>query len=445
MNVVLVNPPLSSKYPTYISSKGAVDILHPPLGLALLAAVCESNGHAVSMLDLSTCPLEDNAFLHVLEGCRADVVGITAMTSTYPGALRYARLAHEAGILTVIGGPHVTFAAPHALATGWVDYVVFGEGELTFLELLACLEEKADPRPVSGIAYQQGDALQISPPRPRMRDLDVLPLPAYHLLDMSEYVNVGALGTATSRGCPHTCGFCSNSRMWGHQVTFRSPRQVIHELEHLITTYNYAGNQFSFYDDTFTLNQARALAICSLMRERDMRLHWKCMTRVDNVNARLLENMRAAGCYRVIFGIECVTNESLQRVDKGFTVDQAKHAVRLARAAGLETEGYFIIGLPWQTRDDLMVTVHRLREFELDSVGLALLTPYPGTSFYEQRIQWHLSVEDSDWERFTTLLPVVSTPHFSQRDLAEAFVTYLADYHFSESSIKDEGSEATAK
>ena len=426
--VVLINPPLSSKYPIQPTTECPGDMFHPCLGLAYLAATCEKGGYEVIILDLSIHPMDEPALSKALKDFKGGIAGITAMTATYPNALDCARIAHNLGYLTVMGGPHVTFDFENTLKTGWVDYVVRGEGEETFLELLTYLDTQKDIAQVAGIAYLEDNVCKVTEVRRRIQDLDSLPPPAYHLLDMKTYAGLNAIGTLTSRGCPFACRFCSCSRMWGRKVTYHSPKKVFMELVHLVSTYDYFGKDITFFDDCFTCSQRRVMELCDLIISAKINLRWKCMTRVDKLNAALLRQMSEAGCYRVTIGIECVTDESLRYANKRINLMQVRTAVDMARKAGLETEGYFIIGFPWQKREDLFDTIEAIGLFGLDSTGLALLTPFPGTDFYVNRSKWKLTVDNSDWERFTTLLPIISTPNFSKRDIAEAFVTYLARY-----------------
>lgn len=351
------------------------------LGVAYLAAAVEEQGIPVEVLDLNLphCGTLD-ALEEKLVKRRPDVVGVSAMSINHPLALKIARRvkALDHRILTVMGGIHPTLRYEDMLADPAVDYVVLGEGERSFPELLAALDAGRDPATVRGVALggRAGAPVTVSA-RLDPDDLDALPWPARHLFDMTFYTRDGTAKMITSRGCPYRCAFCSTSTFHGKKLRTVSARRVVDEMAWLINTYHVKG--ISFADDIFTLNRRRTEEICHEILARGIKTKWGCSTRVDQVDPKLLELMRAAGCQSIFYGIESLTQSTLDRIRKGFTVEQAMQAVRWTKAAGIGPIEAFIIGLPGDTRSDVLRVAEFLKETDPQYMVLSILVPYPGT------------------------------------------------------------------
>ncbi|TET28812.1 MAG: hypothetical protein E3J73_00315, partial [Candidatus Bathyarchaeum sp.] len=298
MQVTFVNPPYpagSHRHPPFI-----------PLGIGYLAAVLEKNGYDVNVIDCQALKLTLSEVENELRKRQPDVVGLTSTTLTYKSALKIIKVAKKAlpNCLTVLGGSHVTFWDDNALQEcPQLDVVVRKEGENTLLELVQRLEEGKSFHDVVGTTCRKDGKIVKNPDRPYIENLDELPYPAVHLFPLEQFNKYGNIifPVMTSRGCVFWCDFCTAVRMFGKKYRMRSPKKVVDELEYLYK--KYGEKQYTFYDDAFTVNQARTEEICNEILRRGLKIKWDCETRVDMVSKNLLLKMREAGCIAVWFGV----------------------------------------------------------------------------------------------------------------------------------------------
>ncbi|MFX0094258.1 MAG: B12-binding domain-containing radical SAM protein, partial [Candidatus Hodarchaeota archaeon] len=363
-HVTLVNPP----YP-----RGAHQ--HPPftpLGLGYLAAVLEKDRYEVDLIDCQASHLSYGGFRREVSKRHPDVVGMTSTTLTYKSALHIAKIAKEVhpGCLTVLGGVHVTFWDDKALQEcPDLDVVVRKEGENTMLELAKRLEAGKPFHDVLGVTCRKGEEIVRNPDRPYIEDLDSLPFPAHHLWPLEHLQKYGKVifPLMTSRGCTFWCEFCSAVRMFGRRYRMRSAKNVVDELEYLHNT--YAADEFTFYDDAFTVNQSRVEEICREIHDRKLRITWDCGTRVDMVTRDLLQKMREAGCIAVWFGVEAGSQRVIDAMKKGFTPNKTKKAFKLAKEAGLITIASVVLGFPGETQESAWETIRLVEKINPDDIG----------------------------------------------------------------------------
>jgi anaerobic magnesium-protoporphyrin IX monomethyl ester cyclase len=278
--------------------------------------------------------------------------------------------------------------------------VVRGEGEQTMVELLAAFEVGGDLAAVPGVLCRaaadrgaagegaRGDgAAGAALPRPFARDLDHIPFPARDLLPGHDYIEFCrrsygfAITTVMStRGCPFTCEFCSNV-VFARSYRERSAANVVDEIEEVLAQ---GFDRVSFADDVFTLNRRRVLEICAEIQRRGLRFGWECLGRVDAFDAETAQAMRAAGCFRIFFGIESGNDRILQLMDKRITTAQAREAVLTAHGAGLETGAFFIVCYPGDTDDTALDTLRFATSLPLDYLGLTMPYPLPGTALLDR-------------------------------------------------------------
>jgi radical SAM superfamily enzyme YgiQ (UPF0313 family) len=392
VRILLVNP--KSKLP--IDTRTS-----PSLGLAYLAAIAERRGDQVRIYDgdIEDTPLEQTAGEFA-----PDLVGITANTTQITAAWRDAELIKRlVGVPVVLGGPHPTSLPEESAAKPLVDVVARGEGEATWLELLSMLD--SDPAiqnpkskigdPIAGITYRNGDGVIISTPnRPPLSapQLDALPLPAWHLFKLDRYTNlqptmdqVGgpSLPILTSRGCPYRCSYCSQigPRLW----RARSVDSVVAEWRWLVQEQGAA--EIGVLDDSFNINRKRVLDICGRLVDEGLNhVPWIMINgiRANLADAELLGAMKRAGCLRVAFGVESGNQAILDSVvDKHLTLDQVRAAFKAARTVGMETIGFFIIGMPGETEETMDDTIRFACELDPLVANFSIATPFPGTDMYE--------------------------------------------------------------
>jgi radical SAM superfamily enzyme YgiQ (UPF0313 family) len=361
----------------------------PPLGLLYIAAVLRQSNINVKILDTSFKGSLNEVFYEI-EKYSPDVIGIYSMTIDMDYAIKISKFAKEKNIISVIGGPHATMLPYETIK--YFDFVVRGEGEFTFLELIKALESKKDLREISGIIFKRNDKVIENKLREPIKNLDSLPFPARELIEMEKYINlfywldeidINLRGTSliTSRGCPYNCAFCQPTlrKLFGERIRFRSVDNVIKEIEILISDYKI--NALHFYDDTFTFNKKWIREFCNKIKRYDVL--WDCSTRVDQVNKEILKEMYRAGCRKIEFGVESGSQRILNNIlRKGITLKQAEKAIKEAKEVGILTYVFFMIGSPTETIEDIKKTIEFINKTKPNEIIISITTLLPGTYLY---------------------------------------------------------------
>jgi anaerobic magnesium-protoporphyrin IX monomethyl ester cyclase len=402
----------------------------PPLGVAYLAAYLRGNGkHSVDIIDMNAQPVE----LQNIPWRDWDVVGISGDTSRHNEVLEIAAHAKEAGRIVVTGGYHVTFLDEEALRTGNVDYVVRGEGEEIFAELVDALADGGDISKVNGISYLDADGNVVrTPDALPVQHLDELPMPARDLLPMKEYKSSLAGRPLTtmvsSRGCPYNCTFCSSSEFAGIKWRCRSPQNIADEIENVVDTYGYRA--IAFLDDNFTINPKHVIEICDELQRRGIDVAWWCFSRVDTIvkNVSMVERMAESGLKMVFLGLESGSKEILDKYHKKITTDIAAKAVEILKGFGIRIWGSFIVGGLDDTKETVRQTVTYAKQLGIDIAEFSVLTPFPGTALYKQAEDENL-IATRDWSKYDGAHAVMNTHYMTQKEIIWSVVkAYLSFY-----------------
>jgi len=396
--------------------------IKPPLGLLYLAGALESIGAEVTIIDAEPNVLANEIIVEKVIASDPHFLGVTTTTPEFHTAVDVVSQIKklDPGIVTMMGGAHVS-ALPEETLREWpdIDYVAVGEGEESIKRIV--LEKPAE-------------RIIVSDPIP---DLSMLPPPARHLVNYNLYRSpeprrglVKTDAIETSRGCPFGCAFCYH--MHGKKVRYRDVNNVVDEIEE---SYKSTGAVlFNFFDDTFTLNKKRAIAICDEIIRRDLGLMFYCFTRADTLSKELLERMTQAGFVRITMGIESGNQEMLDRLNKGTKLEQYEKAYRWMRELGLETRGSFIIGGPFETRETIEDSIRFARKLPLYRVGVNILTPYPGTELYDTAMNGGggLRLLCTDWREYRRWgTSVVETDALSAPDLEYYQKKFLREFYAS--------------
>ena len=426
MRVLLINP----YYP--ISETPS-----PPLGLAFLAAALENAGHKVQMLDLVVYPYTKEHLARILKTFDPQFVGTTAVTMNFnhaAGVIRDVK-ALAPDILTVMGGPHVTFCARETLeACPEIDFIVLGEGEEILVELVKAYQNNSPWSDIKGLAYQDRGRPVLTASKDPIQDIDGLPEPARHLIPLGRYRALGLpISMTTSRGCPFRCIFCVGRKMVGAKVRYRNPQKVVDELAYLSTL---GFHQINIADDLFTASKKHCLAVCDEIIRRQLNIQWTSFARVDTVSRPVLERMKQAGCNAVSFGVETGSPEILTTIKKGITLDQVIHAVTICNDVGITPQASFILGLPGETIHTLQQTVAFAEQLKSMGVlhGYHLLAPFPGTDVRENSQNYDIQIMSNDWDDYHANQAIVRTSAVDQqtldgivKDWQKNFDTWLDD------------------
>ncbi|MEE8399774.1 MAG: radical SAM protein, partial [Desulfobacterales bacterium] len=391
------------------------------MGICYVAATFESAGATVRIFDYIVRGYSPKKLKRELDTFQPDVVGTNAVTMNFYAAAGILETAkqHDPSIVTVMGGPHVSFDFENTLAAyPGIDLIVVGEGEATLEELIPILHDRSAWHTIKGIAFLEEGRLIFPGPRDFLRDLDSLPLPARHLLPVSRYQALGfPVSIITSRGCPNRCVFCQGRRMVGMKVRYRSPERIVDEIEDVLAS---GFTHINIADDFFTSNKQRVKRFCNEIMKRGLTFSWAAFARVDSCNKEVLEAMLKAGCNTVSFGIESGNPEMLKRIEKGITLDQARNAVAMCRDVGMGVFLSFMVGLPGETNQ----TMNDTRAFceEIDApFGYHFLAPFPGTTLWEELDRFDLEILTEDWDRYDANQAITRTAHVTDKEI-DAFV-----------------------
>jgi anaerobic magnesium-protoporphyrin IX monomethyl ester cyclase len=384
----------------------------PPLGFLYLGAQARLAGWDVEVYDAMTLRHDWERIAEHLAASSFDVLATSAITPTLPDAVEFCALAKRVrpGCTTMIGGVHPTFMAEEVLrdADGAIDYVLAGEGELalrTFLQNFA-VPELRDAGP--NLAYLRNGELVTGPRLPLVENLDELPV-ADDLLDWSVYtyyVKPGSVlaSVATSRGCDHGCSFCSQQRFWNKVWRGRSPESVVAEMKRLKERYGV--DVVLFTDEYPTQDRERWRKLLDLIIEADLD-QWILMeTRVEDIlrDEELLPRYREAGIVHIYVGAEATDQETLDRIDKGITVDQNRAAIGLIAEHDMVSETSFILGFPEETAETIEQTFKQSQQFDPDFAHYLTITPWPYAELYEE-VKEH--IEEFDYRNYNLIEPVI--------------------------------------
>lgn len=383
MKILLLFPPkgFSSKEPL------------PPLGILYIATVLEKNNIPVEVVDTAVERYSWRDLKKRLKRSEADIVGITTTTEFRFEAFKTAELTKKIlpNSIVVMGGPHVSLAADDTLKNiSWVDIVVRGEGEVSFLETYYALKGGSSLQKIKGISFRENGNIIHNPMADLVKDLDSIPFPSRNLLPMGKYnflLDVPGKGKMpaahliTSRGCPFSCSFCATSKLSGRSWRYRSPENVVTEVEEIIERYGL--KTIWFYDDTFNMNKARAEKICDLIIDKKLGIDFTCSIRVDMVDRPFLKKMKEAGCFKVFYGVESGSQRILDDAcGKKITIDQVRSVSRWLDELEIQKNPGYIVSFPGETLEDANKTMGLIKEIG-GTASLSILRIYPGTRIEE--------------------------------------------------------------
>jgi anaerobic magnesium-protoporphyrin IX monomethyl ester cyclase len=364
---------------------------YPPLGLLYLSAWLDQNGVENEVFD-TTFSTKENLKKYLLEK-RPRIVALYTNLMTKLNVIEIVRFIREQeslrNTLIVLGGPDVTHNIPDYLATG-VDLIVIGEGEQTMLEIAVTAVEIAPFRQlhatfesISGLAYLLPDgSVYKTPAREKIRDIDVLPFPNRHKIDLSQYLHAwkkahghNALSISTQRGCPYTCRWCSTA-VYGQSYRRRSAKNVVDEIVFLQK--NYAFDLIWFVDDVFTVSHKWIKEFQDELQNRQVNVQFECITRADRLNEEVLQILRACGCFRVWIGAESGSQRIIDAMDRRVDVEQVRRMIKSARKEGIQAGTFIMLGYPGETEADIRETVEHLKDSNPDLFTITVAYPIKG-------------------------------------------------------------------
>ncbi len=383
---------------------------YPPLGTLYAASYLRSRGYEVALFDAMLAESVDEwgAALDshrpryaVLYEDNFNYLSKMCLLRMREAAIRMIALAKSRGCTIILTGADATDRPEIYLENG-ADCVIQGEGEVTLGELLDCLEgrERGSLESITGLVWRDPSGTpRRNPPRPPLANIDLLPIPAWDLVNVPRYrerwlARHGwlSMNVVTTRGCPYGCNWCAKP-IWGRHYSSRSPENVIAELEWLKASCR--PGHIWFVDDIFGLKPGWIERFGSLAREKGAGIPFKCQMRADLVTPAVVKGLRDAGCKTVWLGAESGSQKILDAMEKGTTVGQIGDARRLLGSAGIEVGFFLQFGYPGETRSDIELTLQMIRDLAPDDIGISVSYPLPGTGFYE-RVRSQLG-EKQNW------------------------------------------------
>ncbi len=400
MKVLLINPNNRRIVsPSYMKTIQEGVGVFPPLGILYIAGyLLKKSSHRVKVLDALLEDMDIEALKKEVVEFSPDVVGISAITLNLLEVLLTAKAVKEVNpsIRVVVGGPHTSLYPHQTVSLEGVDYVIVGEGEIPFHRLLDYLEKPKDsfPKDMGILSKEGGDVT------PYVNfNLDHLPFPARHLVPYKKYRSVVSTHPPFttimgSRGCPYQCTFCYTAG--GKIFRGRTPKNILEEVKECIELGIY---EFFFFDENFTLKKERVEEFCHLILKEGLKIYWDVRSRVDHGERDMLKLMKEAGCQRIQFGVESGSQKILNRLKKGFSVEQAQKAFKWAKEAGILTYADFMIGNPDETMEDIEKTLKFAQKLDPDYVHFSITMPLPHTKLYQEALERGIIKEDY-WQQF---------------------------------------------
>jgi anaerobic magnesium-protoporphyrin IX monomethyl ester cyclase len=365
-------------YPYWLEKRiNTEDVVVPPIGMYYIGAVLKENNFDVEILNWCKINETPEKISEILIEKKPDVIGFSILQANRWGGIEIARIAKQIDpeVKIVFGGVSATFLWEHFLTHfPEIDFVVMGEGEYIFLHLIRCLENGED-EPIGnirGIAFKKDGKVIRTKPAEYIQDLDQLPVPAKYF----EYQHL-----SLTRGCPGKCTFCGSPKFWGHKVRFHSVDYFVEELELL---YEKGINFFYFSDDTFSVNKKRVIEICKKILEKNLRIAWNAISRVNYMSEEVLSWMRRAGCIQISYGIESGSEKIRTYLNKKITTGEIEKTFANTSKYGILPRAYFIYGSPGESRKTIQESIDLIKKIKPLVIYSSVLSLFPGTALYSQ-------------------------------------------------------------
>ena len=409
MNVLLIKPEFDAP------------LVAPHLGLGYLSASLKQAGHKVKVLD---------GFREKIKYNPEDwnLVGITAMSTYFPELCKEVEKAKSYGLKTIIGGAHVICDPGQSLIDSGADYAAAGEGERTITQLAS----GRDPSQVEGLYYWENGKPKKSNPdlselfkkklmyttkidnrsRNFINNVDEFGEPDWENIDPRTFPQTMPAGTVykerpfapiiTTRGCPYSCTYCSAPITAGRKMRYRDPVKIVDEIENLINKYGV--KEIQIEDDNFTLKRHHAAAVCEEILKRKIKIHWSLPNgvRIDKLDPELLKLMKKSGCYSMALGIESANQRIQDMTKKHLDINLVRKVVTWVKESGIDGVGFFILGFPTETREEIMKTINFACSLDLERASFHKCTPFPGTELYNLWLEKYSKNKNIDWKTFSS-------------------------------------------
>ena len=406
-------------------------IITPPLGLGYLASYAQKFGHKVLIIDALRDNLSNEQVVEKINVAGISAVGITCLSAFYYEVVELSKMLKAEGKKVFIGGVHPTFMPKQTLIDTGADYVSLGEGEISLKKLL---DANFDGTGIQGI-YN----LENLPDKPikgeKVENLDDLPMPDWGQISPKSYPRAphGAVTKnypigiiMTTRGCPYGCKFCASPNFYDRKIRFRSPKNVVDEIEYLVK--NHGVKEIHFEDDNFTLKRSHAYEVCKMIVDRKIKITFTCPNgiRADKVDKELLLMMKKAGCYCFAYGIESANPQILKNINKDEDIETIKKSIDIAADCGIDCVGFFIFGLPGETKQSIEQSINFALSSKLTRAQFMIFDVLPGCNLYDDLDGQF----ESDFSKESYCSPEYVPENLTKQDLIDAQERAFRKFYF---------------
>ncbi len=410
MRIALINPPLFERY---------VNSIDEPLGILYLAASLQNN-HEVYLIDSFNNLLSTEETIEIIKELNVEVLGVSMIfTGAYQTSLEIIKTLKQIkpSITSIIGGNTATFLVNELAGVPFIDYVVRGEGDISFPRLINALSNGTETANIPGLSFYKDGTIVHNPTAPLVENLDSLPYPARELLPL-KYKYPRAI--LSSRGCAYNCIYCSSSAFWQKTFRIRSIDNIINEIKLLNEQEEL--QYFSFADDCLTLIPDRAREIATRIHALNLDCTWGCTGRIETMSETLIKDLSDSGCKGIFFGVESGSSRVLKLLKRRYSPNDVYTLYRLCLKHGITPYFSFIIGLPFEEKGDLDQTFNLIQKLQGVENGIHILTPLPGTPIFKEANKYGIKMTSCD---ITDLdingKPLITTRHLTSAEISEAY------------------------
>ncbi|MFB3895207.1 MAG: radical SAM protein [bacterium] len=399
-----------------------------PFFLAYATAVLERAKVEVMLVDGIAEEFTEQEFISRISRFQPNLIVLEASTSSIDADIDIAKR-----IKAVIPQSQLAFCGPHIFMYqseflkehSEIDFVLQGEYEYTLLDLVNRLQNQQDLALVAGLIYRANSQIIVNPTRPVIDNLDELPWPSRKMLPMTKYCDLGnvlpqpGVQMWASRGCPYQCIFCSWPQIMydGHKYRVRNPVDVVDEMESLVKEYGFKSVYFD--DDTFNIGKERMLKISAEIKKRNLCIPWAIMARADTTDIDTLKSMQDAGLIALKYGVESGVQDLVNACKKNLDLNKVTKTVRETKELGIKVHLTFTFGLPGETKETIKKSVDYAISLDPDTVQFSIVTPYPGSSYFEQ-LDKQGYILSKNWQEYDGYnRAVIRTDNLTQQDLEE--------------------------
>ena len=440
-DIIFINPPyyIKAEKKLNLAFYRELDIIQP-LGLCYLASSCQKKGLKTKIIDMEAEAINLKKLIFKLKKLQPRTIGVTCPSPLLKNVLTLSNeINKELHIPIIIGGPH-TMINPETLINDQnIDYVIKGEAEDTLPELIKAINSKKNLEEIPNLIFKKENKIISTPIKDQEKDINEYPFPARELLNNKYYFSIFTKGNVctgiiTSRGCPYNCIFCNPLYK---KIRKRSIENVIQEIKEVIQKHNIL--YFEFFDETFNLNKKWLIDFCQKIIDEKINMRWRIRCRPDLIDDEISSILKKANCITISLGIESANENTLKFFKKNYTLTDIKKAIKSIKEHKLKIHGYFILGSPTETKEEMLNTIDFAIKSKIDYASFTLLTPIPGTELYKIAIEkgWYKDQNKTDYsEQSGYIKAVLKHPTLSQKEIEDIYALAYKKFYLRGNGIK---------